>query len=174
MVGFETAEERNFRNHLREMKRDQRRGRPAGIAAELPLDISVASPAPKRKPRPVQPRQARPAKKKVARPAAPVQVRHSPYTQAVFTAIVEHKGQHDGNAPALETIGNGLGVQKSTVFYHVKRLAAAGLVECHDGEIWVKGGRWVFDPDLDQVEDDVLRAVIGYKQTHDGNSPSIY
>lgn len=61
----------------------------------------------------------------------------------VFTFIVTYKRTHDGNAPSLYQIARALGIDKSTVKYHLDRLVDAGHIRRTGRRgIEVIGGEW--------------------------------
>jgi hypothetical protein len=71
--------------------------------------------------------------------------RACPGQDRVWRWIVDYKVLNDGNSPTYEQIALALGLAKTTVYIHVKRLAERGKL-IHDdslGVIKLVGGKYV-------------------------------
>lgn len=99
----------------------------------------------------------------------------------VFALIVAHKLAHDGNSPSVRQLAQDAGFRSySRVAGLLDMLEGVKLIEKQgDGAsryVRVIGGCWRFDgemPDtLPSDEERVFRAILAYKATHDGNSPT--
>lgn len=96
---------------------------------------------------------------------------------AVLRAIIAYKETHDGNAPSLQELANALGQAKSTTWLGVQELERGGFLQRQPGggrTLQLVGGGWQWThsrPYPSGRKGDVLRVIVDYKSTHDGNAP---
>lgn len=64
-------------------------------------------------------------------------------SKAILDYIIEHKHSSDGNSPSIRTIGQSIGLPKSTVKYNLMKLETEGHISMVDGKIIVQGGLWL-------------------------------
>ncbi|NHZ72632.1 MAG: hypothetical protein GWP17_06080 [Aquificales bacterium] len=100
------------------------------------------------------------------------------FTQTILEAVLSTKQENDGISPSLAELAAQFGVGKSQVQDHIMRLMTGNLLYKTPGKsrnLAVVGGTWVWaEPRPYPIKrvGDVLRAVVVYKQSYDGNAPS--
>ncbi len=97
---------------------------------------------------------------------------------ATLQAILAYKQAHDGISPSLAELATQLDLVKSKVHQHIVHLMDCDLLYKTPGQsrnLAVTGGEWQWAnprPYPAGRAGDVLREVVAYKRTHDGNAPS--
>jgi len=66
-------------------------------------------------------------------------------TEKIYQLVVLYKAANDGNPPSMEYLAQGVGVAKSTVLRHLRRLEEQGRIELRPGRQYIRiaGGRWI-------------------------------
>jgi len=67
--------------------------------------------------------------------------------QRIYEFVLSYASEKDGPTPSKLEIAKNLHLPYSTVYYHMLRLQAAGLLSEEDGKILVPGSEW-YPPDF--------------------------
>lgn len=99
-------------------------------------------------------------------------------TETIFDAIIQYKQANDGLSPSFAELSNLFNFSKSQIQDHINRLIANKLVYKTPGDsrnLGIVGGVWQWKtprPVPPRRAGDVLRVIIDYKLSYDGNAPS--
>ena len=96
----------------------------------------------------------------------------------MLDAIITYKQANDGVSPSLDELATQTGISKSQAMEQINHLVTSKLLFKTPGNsrnLAVTGGQWQWlEPKAipDKRVGGVLRIVVDYKQTNDGNAPS--
>ncbi|MCA9923385.1 MAG: MarR family transcriptional regulator [Anaerolineales bacterium] len=95
----------------------------------------------------------------------------------ILKAIINYKQAHDGISPSYDELAAKTGMSKSVLQQHIHILLGKGLLHKTPGpsrNLAVAGGKWSWEEERPFPPGrlaDILKTIIDYKTTHDGNAP---